>query len=119
MTIVQFTRFRTTPQREPAVLKARQASLRACRGTEPELRAAYLIRLADGEWLDIAVWAGRPGSEAFDDPAQAASRAVFYEQIDELLGEECGILVHTDAGPRLSRPAGAPSNAAWPDPVRP
>ena len=36
MTIVQFTRFRTTPQRESAVLKARQASLRACRGTEPD-----------------------------------------------------------------------------------
>ena len=62
MTIVQFTRFRTTPQREPAVLKARQASLQACQGGKPELRAAYLIRLADGEWLDIAVWAGRPGT---------------------------------------------------------
>jgi hypothetical protein len=105
MTIVQFTRFRTTPQREPAVLQARQASLRACWGTEPELCGAYLIRLADGEWLDIVMWAGGPGSEAFDDPAQAASRAAFYDQIDELLGEESGILVHQDAGRRVSRPA--------------
>lgn len=117
MTIVQFTRFRTTPQREPIVLKARQASLRACRGAEPELRAAYLIRLADGEWLDIAVWAGRPGAEAFDDPAQAASRAAFYDQIDELLGEECGILVCQDAGRWLSYRARA-RNAARPDPGR-
>ena len=114
MTIVQFTRFRTTPQREPIVLKARQASLRACRGAEPELRAAYLIRLADGEWLDIAVWAGRPGAEAFDDPAQAASRAAFYDQIDELLGEESGILVRQDAGPRLSYRARA-RNVARPE----
>ena len=119
MTIVQFTRFRTTPQRETAVLKARQALLRACRGAQPELRAAYLIRLADGEWLDIAVWAARPGAEAFDDPAQAASRAGFYAQIDELLGEECGILVRQDAGPRLSDRARARSGMPGPDPARP
>jgi hypothetical protein len=114
MTIVQFTRFRTTPHRELAVLKARQASLRACRSAEPELRAAYLIRLADGEWLDIVVWAGEPGAEAFGDPAQAASRAAFYDQIDELLGEECGILVRQDAGPQLSRPARTRDGAAAP-----
>jgi hypothetical protein len=94
MTVVHFTRFRTTPERERAMLEARQAALRACQGTQPELRAAYLIRLTDGEWLDIAVWAGPPGHEAFDDPGQPASRAVFYDQIGELLGEECGILVH-------------------------
>jgi hypothetical protein len=104
MTIVQFTRFRTTPQRELAVLEARRASLRACRGAEPELRAAYLIRMPEGEWLDIAVWAGRPGTEAFDDPARAASRAAFYGQIDELLGEECGILVCMDVGRDASVP---------------
>jgi hypothetical protein len=100
MSIVQFTRFRVTADREPALLAARQASLRACRGSEPELRGAYLVRLADGEWLDIAVWAGQPGTEAFDDPAQAASRTAFYGQIEELLGEECGILVE-DARSRL------------------
>lgn len=104
MTIVQFTRFRIPPQREPAVLAARQASLRACHGAAPELRAAYLVRLADGEWLDIAVWAGGPDAEAFDDPAQAASRSAFYRQIDELLGEECGILVHEDRRSRPSSP---------------
>jgi hypothetical protein len=93
MSIVQFTRFRVTADREPAVLAARQASLRACRGSEPELRGAWLVRLTDGEWLDIAVWAGQPGAEAFDDPAQAVSRTTFYRQIEELLGEECGILV--------------------------
>jgi hypothetical protein len=118
MTIVQFTRFRTTPQHELAVLQARQASLRACRGAQPELRAAYLIRLADGEWLDIAVWAGRPGTGAFDDPAQAASRAAFYDQIDELLGEECGILVRQDAGPPNSHSAAARTGVAGPDPAQ-
>jgi hypothetical protein len=115
MTIVQFTRFRTTPQREPAVLEARRASLRACRGAEPELCGAYLIRLADGEWLDIVMWAGQPGHEALDDPARAASRAAFYNQIDELLGEECGILVHREASARFSDPAGAMNSAAGTD----
>src|SRR5215469_9757451 len=97
MSIVQFTRFRVTAGREPAVLKARQASLRACHGCEPELRRAYLVRLEDGEWLDIAVWAGPSDTEAFDDPGQAASRAAFYGQIDELVGEECGVLVEDAA----------------------
>jgi hypothetical protein len=59
MTIVQFTRFRVTSRREPAVLAARRASLRACQGAEPELCGAYLVRLGDGEWLDIAMWAAR------------------------------------------------------------
>lgn len=110
---MQFTRFRVPPGREPAVLAARRASLQACRGTEPGLCGAYLIRLDDGEWLDIAMWAAQPGSDVFDDPRQAAARAAFYGQIDELVGEECGILVHQGADPDPSfRPGsgdGAPA----------
>jgi hypothetical protein len=104
MTVVQFTRFRVTARRERAVLAARLTALQACRGGTPELEAAYLVRLADGDWLDIAVWAGQPGIDAFDDPAQAASRGAFYGQIDELLGEECGILVHPDPAPQPTVP---------------
>jgi hypothetical protein len=118
MSIVQFTRFRVTAGREPAVLEARQASLRACQGSEPELRRAYLVRLDDGEWLDIAVWAAQPGTETLADPAQAASRTAFYRQIDELLGEECGILVE-DAGPPPSRFAGADRSQQGTGPPRP
>jgi hypothetical protein len=104
MCVVQFTRFRVAAGREPAVLEARQASLRACRGSQPELRCAYLVRLQDGGWLDIAVWAGPPDADAFDDPAQSASRTAFYGQIEELLGEECGVLVE-----------GPASQLGWPD----
>jgi hypothetical protein len=41
-----------------------------------------------------------PGSSAedFRDPTRAASRAVFYGQIDELFGEQCGTLLD-DAPP--------------------
>jgi hypothetical protein len=112
MAIVQFTRFRVPPEREPAVLAARRASLQACREADPELCGAYLVRLDDGEWLDIAIWAAQPGTEVFDDPRQAAARTGFYGQIDELLGEECGILVRQDAGPDDSRPGGSGHDGA-------
>jgi len=92
--MLQFTRFRLAAQRERAVLAARLAALRACRGCEPELQAAYLIRLAGGDWLDIAVWAGQPRPGAFDDPGRPVARGTFFAQIDQLLGEECGILVY-------------------------
>lgn len=79
-------------------------ALQACRGGTPELEAAYLVRLADSAWLDIAAWAGQPGVDVFDDPAQAASRSAFYGQIDELLGEECGTLVYPGPAPPPSVP---------------
>ncbi len=115
MTIVHFTRFRVAEHHEPAVLEARQASLLACHGAEPELRGAYLIRLADGEWLDIALWAGQPGP---GDSALPASRSAFYAQIDELLGEECGILVE-DAQPQPSGSDGADHGGRGLDLARP
>ena len=118
MSIVQFTRFRVAPDRKAAVLAARQSALRACQGSEPVLRAAYLVRLDDGEWLDIAVWDSRPGNEAFDDPVQAASRAVFYERLDELLGEECGILVE-DTFTQLPGAASAGNGERGQGPARP
>lgn len=118
MSIVQFTRFRVAARREPAVLEARRASLRACDGSEPELRRAYLIRLEDGEWLDIAVWAGEPETEVFDDPARAASRAAFYDQLDELVGEETGIVVE-ETGPQPSGLAGEDPSERGLDPAGP
>src|SRR5215467_915929 len=43
--------------------------------------------------------AGAPGIDALDDPARAASRGPFHDQLEELLGEECGTLVYPDPGP--------------------
>jgi hypothetical protein len=103
MTIWQFTRFRVRPGREPEVLSARETSLRACWTSQPELRAAYLVELAEGEWLDITVWAdlgcsqpGGDGTAAPVDLALPASRTAFFAQIDELIGEECGVVVRED-----------------------
>lgn len=101
MTTWQFTRFRVAAGREPAVLRARQESLWPCWTEHPPLQAAYLVQLAEGEWLDITVWAG-PYGDGADEPAHPAlpaSRSVFFEQIDELIGEEIGVVIREDPPP--------------------
>jgi hypothetical protein len=91
----QFTRFRVTPAREGAVFAARSASLRACWDAGLPLRGSFLLRLADQEWLDVAVWASPDGSEA-DTVAPPATRPAFFEELDELLGEESATAVTTE-----------------------
>jgi hypothetical protein len=71
MTIWQFTRFRAGADREAAVLLAREASLQPCWTARPALQAAYPVRLADGEWLDITVWAAQD-QDTVDGPADPA-----------------------------------------------
>jgi len=102
MSIWQFTRFRVSADREPAVLRARGASLQPCWTARPELQAAYLIQLAEGDWLDITVWAGHAGDAADErsaDPALPASRTVFFDLIEELIGEESGVIIREDRQP--------------------
>lgn len=90
-----FTRFRVHPAREQAVFAARSTSLQACWDASPPLRAAYLLALGDQEWLDVTVWDGELSSESLGSAAVAA-RPAFFEQIDELLGEECAIAIGRD-----------------------
>ena len=101
MTTVQFTRFRVAADRETAVLRARQESLRPCWTADPPLRAAYLVRLGDDEWLDIAVWAGQDCGEPAD-AALPSARLQFFAQLDELVGEECGVIESEDLPPEQS-----------------
>jgi hypothetical protein len=90
-----FARFRVRPGREQAVFAARSASLQACWDASPPLRAAYLLALGDQEWLDVTVWDGELCDEAVGS-APVAARPAFFEQLDELLGEECAIAVAHD-----------------------
>lgn len=110
MAIVQFTRFRVAAHRETDLLETWQAALLACYGGRPELLNAYLIRVADHEWLDIAIWDGQPAAEAFE-ASLPASRPDFFGQVDELLGEECGILVQEETGPASGASEDRP--ASW------
>lgn len=102
----QFTRFRVVPARERAVFAARSASLRACWDAGLPLRGGFLLRLADQEWLDVTVWAGPADGEAATS-APPATRPAFFEELDELLGEESAIAVATEfpvTTPRPERP---------------
>jgi hypothetical protein len=101
MTVVQFTRFRVVAGRELAALEARRASLLACAGEQPELRRACLVKLGDGEWLDITLWAGDNLELETADPALPSSRTAFFAHVDEVLGEECGLLADDGLGPPL------------------
>ncbi|HEX6451310.1 MAG TPA: hypothetical protein VF060_17825 [Trebonia sp.] len=49
----------------------------------------------DGEWLDVTVWCGTDCGQVLQ-PEAPAARAGFFRQLDELLGEECGVLVDGD-----------------------
>jgi hypothetical protein len=105
VTIWQFTRYRVSAGRERAVHAARQASLEQCWTASPGLQAAYLLQLGDGDWLDITVWAGQDCANA-DQPSRPRARNQFFEEIEELIGEEYAIAV----AEALARPrqAGGP-----------
>jgi hypothetical protein len=104
----QFMRFRVVPTREREVLAARRASLQGCWDASPPLRAAYLLRLADQEWLDVTIWAGQVCCEAVIS-APSAARSVFFDQLDELVGEECAITVACEFPVTPAQPEGADS----------
>jgi hypothetical protein len=94
MTFVQFTRFGMPEGRRATLLAARRESLATCRAAHPELRGVFLVRLEGGDWLDIAIWAGHNDSGRQTAPfPPPGARAQFFEQIDELIGEESGLMV--------------------------
>jgi antibiotic biosynthesis monooxygenase len=89
MTTVELTRFRA--ERAETLLEARTAMLADFRKDRDGFLDARLVRLADGEWLDIVTWRS---AEDF-----AASRTkgpnlpgilAFFQAIDELVSSEEG-----------------------------
>lgn len=110
----QFTRFRVMPSRERAVFAARSASLRACWDAGLPLRGGFLLRLADQEWLDVTVWTAPAGGETAT-LTPAATRPAFFEEVDELLGEESATVVATEF-PVTTPPAEGGDNRDPPDP---
>ena len=92
--ILEFTRFRTHPSRQAALLAARPAMVAALRTGRPGFRGASLVQLDTDEWLDLVVW------EAEEDARtsaalgnQPAAVAAFFAAVDEVLGQERGLLV--------------------------
>jgi hypothetical protein len=111
MTTWQFNRFHVAAGREQAVKEAWRASLQPCWTARPALQAAYLIRVGDGEWLDITVWAGQDCGETAD-PSLPQARAGFFGHIDELIGDECGMLISQETPPEPPSPSPAAAGPA-------
>ncbi|MER5649759.1 antibiotic biosynthesis monooxygenase [Streptosporangium sp. NPDC002524] len=90
-TTVEITRFRVSPERATDLLAARDGMIADFRADRDGFLDAKLVRLPDGEWLDIVEWRS---------PADfAASRAkggnlpgiqAFFALIDELVSTEEG-----------------------------
>ena len=77
-------------------MSARSEAIEAFRSRR-SLRAAYLVELERGEWLDIMVWDGDEATnESFQTGADLAEVARYIDLMAEVLGEERGILIEGD-----------------------
>ncbi|TMS00425.1 antibiotic biosynthesis monooxygenase family protein [Nonomuraea basaltis] len=90
-TTVELTRFRVSPGHADRLLAARQGMIVDFQADRAGFLDAKLVRVSDGEWLDIVEWRS---AEDF-----AASRAkganlpgirAFFDLIDELVSMEEG-----------------------------
>jgi hypothetical protein len=96
MSWVDFVRFRVSPGRTESLLSARSGAIEAFRSRRG-LRAAYLVKLEQGEWLDVIVWDGdEAASESFKTGADLPEVVGYLDHMTEVLGEERGILIDAD-----------------------
>ena len=96
MAWVDFVRFRVSPSRVGSLMSARSEAIEAFRSRR-SLRAAYLVELERGEWLDVTVWDGdEAASESFKTGADLPEVAGYLDLMAEVLGEERGILIEGD-----------------------
>jgi hypothetical protein len=96
MSWVDFVRFRVRPARAESLLSARAGAIEALR-SRPGFRAAHLVRLEQGEWLDVIVWDGaEAAAEPFQTGADLPEVVEYMDHMSEILGEERGILIEGD-----------------------
>jgi quinol monooxygenase YgiN len=91
MTFVELTRFRVDPDREGDLLRARPAMLADFRADRAGFVDARLVRLADGQWLDIVTW--RSAADFGASRAKGANLpgiSAFFAAIAELISAEQG-----------------------------
>jgi hypothetical protein len=97
MSWVDFVRFRVSPTGAESLLSARAGAIEAFRSRRG-LRAAYLVELEEGEWLDVIVWDGDEGaSDSFKTGADLPEVVGYLDHMTEVLGEERGILIDGDS----------------------
>ncbi|WP_448005471.1 hypothetical protein [Agromyces bauzanensis] len=96
MTTIELTRFRVRPQHEDALLAARPGMLADFAADREGFVDARLVRLPDGEWLDVVTWE-RPEHLAAsrEKGANLPGIAAFFAAIDALVAAEEGTLADT------------------------
>ncbi|MEV1331030.1 antibiotic biosynthesis monooxygenase [Micromonospora costi] len=90
---MELTRFRVRPEQVDALLAARPAMLADFRADREGFLDADLVRLPDGEWLDVVRWRGTEDFAA--SRAKGANRpgiAAFFAAIDSVVSAEEGTL---------------------------
>jgi quinol monooxygenase YgiN len=97
MATIELTRFRVEPEHTEALLTARPAMLEAFQADRAGFLGADLVRLNDGEWLDIVRW--RSPEDFAASRAKGPNRpeiASFFAVIAALLSGEQGTLVDAE-----------------------
>jgi hypothetical protein len=89
----QFLRFQSPPGGEGRLVQSHTAAVESCRASYPAFRAAFLVRLEDGDWLDIAFWDSSEDGDGKPWYPPLEARADFVSNLDGLLGDETGLLV--------------------------
>ena len=91
-TTVELTRFRVDPSKVDALLAARPAMLADFRDDRAGFLDADLVRLPDGEWLDIVRWRTPEDFAASREKgANLPGVAAFFAAIDSLVSAEEGV----------------------------
>ena len=91
-TTVELTRFRVDPSKVGALLAARPAMLADFRDDRAGFLDADLVRLPDGEWLDIVRWRTPEDFAASREKgANLPGVAAFFAVIDSLVSAEEGV----------------------------
>ncbi|TDC13197.1 hypothetical protein E1265_28395 [Streptomyces sp. 8K308] len=88
---VELTRFTVARERMEAMLAARPAMLADFRADREGFIGADLVRLPDGEWLDIVHW--RSPEDLAASRAKGANRpgiAAFFATLGDLVSDERG-----------------------------
>lgn len=98
MCTVQFLRFQLPPGGEARFLEAHKAAVESCRASYPAFRAAFLVRLEDGDWLDVSFWDSAVDRDGQTEYPPLEARGDFISQLDGLLGDENGLLVSSFNG---------------------
>ncbi|MFD5829293.1 antibiotic biosynthesis monooxygenase family protein [Lentzea sp. NPDC060358] len=90
---VELTRFRVAPEKVEALLAARPGMIADFEADREGFLGARLVRLPDGEWLDVVEWRS-PADHAASSrkgPNLPGIKA-FFDAIDSLVVAEEGVL---------------------------